>query len=83
MLEELAKNYLLAVAKAYAKAAGCSLAAVSKKFYGNQAFLGRLARSDASMTFSKHARVLAKLSAEWPDGAEWPEPVAVLLRRPE
>ena len=83
MLEELARNYLLAVAKAYGKATGLTLGAVSRKFYGNSDFLVRMARSGATTTFSKYSDILAKMSASWPAGAEWPDPVSLQLRRPE
>lgn len=76
------RTNLLAIAAAYRKATGLSLATVSARFYGNAGFLAEFKAGRQTISIDKLDGMVAKFHAEWPDGAEWPYLSAVLMDRP-
>lgn len=82
MLAKTCRHNLLAIARAYAQAAGVSLGTVSKNFYGNRTFLADFRAGKTSVSVDKLDEMLAKFASEWPAGARWPMLRAVLVRGP-
>lgn len=83
MSEQIIKENLLAIADAYAKATGFSIATISRQFHGNQAFLGDFKKGERSITVSKMEEMLAAFRAGWPPGAKWPPTRPIRMgRRP-
>ncbi len=76
------RKNLLALATAFAKANGLSLAQVSKKVYGNSAFFEELKRKERSVSFDKAEEMVKTFQAEWPDGLAWPHMEAAIISRP-
>lgn len=82
MIERTCRANLLAIAEAYARVEGLSLATVSRQFHGNQAFLGRLKSGKCSMTVPKLDEMVRSFISKWPKGARWPLTRAILFPRP-
>lgn len=82
MLDQTARENLLAIAGVYAEATGLSLATVSRQIYGNQAFFAGLRDGEKSITFAKAEELLRVFSERWPRGAKWPRTKPVSMRRP-
>lgn len=83
MFAQTCRDNLLALASAYAKARGIQLDSVSKRFYGNRAFLRDLKAKTVTVSIDKFDAVVAKLLAAWPENAEWPTLRAAIIYRPE
>lgn len=81
MIEPDARANLVRIAKAYAKATGSTLSAVSRKFYGKAAFLEDFGAGRCSMTFSNFDRLLGALRKNWPAGTPWPATALMLMER--
>lgn len=82
MIERTARKNLIKIAKAYAKATGTTLSAVSRKFYGKHGFLADFAKGKQSITLSNIERMVKAFSKSWPAGAAWPETEPILMSRP-
>lgn len=82
MIEKPANAVLLSVAETYAKAVGQTLAQVSRKFYGKNAFFRELRRGKVSLTLSNYDKLMQKFSDVWPANAEWPEAPPIAVPRP-
>lgn len=70
--ERIMVENLLALAQAYASANGWSLATVSKRIHGNQAFLADFLEGNVSTSIKTYFQMVDKLRAEWPKGTAWP-----------
>ena len=82
MFEKVCRENLIKIARAFADACGLSLATVSRRFHGNQAFLDEYRRGECSLTVSKYDSMIAAFRAQWPKDASWPLTRAVLIPRP-
>lgn len=71
--ESVCRDNLLALAGGYAEAKGLSLATVSRKFHGNQAFFSDFKKGDRSITLSKVAEMLNAIRKAWPPGTPKPK----------
>ena len=83
MFEKICRENLLKIAGAFAKATGLSIATVSRRFHGNQAFLDEYRRGGCSITLSKFEAMITAFRAEWPAGAQWPLTRAAMIPRPK
>jgi hypothetical protein len=72
-------DQLVHVAQAYCKARDLSLARVSTLIFNDGKKLGAIATSGVDLSTGRFEHAMAWFSANWPDGAEWPEEIA----RPE
>lgn len=83
MNDKIVLSNLFKIVKVFAKAKELSLSTISGRYYGNQAFLGDFRSGKIkSMTVRKIDEMLEKLSADWPEGVEWPETVPISMCRP-
>lgn len=69
---------LIALATGYAKAVGCPLSAVSRKFYGNSTFMDAF-KAGASISIDNYWDVATAIRKAWPKGAERPFLRAVVI----
>lgn len=69
------KAGLLSVASVYADARKLSASRVSTIVFGDGKILARL-EGNADITTGRFEQAMRWFSANWPDGAEWPENVA-------
>ena len=82
MEARICRDNLHALASAYARGAGITLATVSKKFYGNNRFFADLHRGDVSVSIEKMGEILDAMRQNWPARTEWPLLPAVIFRPP-
>jgi len=75
------RTNLLAIVAVYRRATGKRLSAVSRKVYGNAAFLREFQRGRQSISLDKLDDVLDKLRQEWPNEAAWPFTNAIFMDR--
>lgn len=68
------KDRLLAVLTTYAEARKLSLSRVSTLVFGDGKVIDRL-QGESDITTSRYEGAMVWLSANWPDGAEWPQDV--------
>lgn len=73
MLVETCRANLLKLVAAYRARTKEPLPVVSKKFYGNRAFLAAFKKGDKSITIDKLETMTEALRAHWPEGLPWPE----------
>ncbi len=84
MNDNIVRKNLFAIVKAFAKGTELSTSTISGRYYGNQAFLGDLRSGKIkSMTIRKIDEMLTKLSADWPEGVEWPQTAPISMARPD
>jgi hypothetical protein len=72
---------LLSIVAVYRRATGKRLSAVSRRFYGNAAFLKEYSRGRQSISLDKLDNVLDNLRKEWPENAVWPFTGAIFMDR--
>ena len=65
--------------KSYGKATGKTLDQVSKKFYGNTDFLGKLKHGKTTVTAKNLDKMVEKFMRCWPENAERPSLRALLI----
>ena len=70
------KQQLVVVSDAYASAVGLSRARVSTIVLNRGATLGAIADGRADVTTSTFEAAMRWFSANWPEGAHWPQEVA-------
>lgn len=80
--EDRTRENLLAIADAYARATNLSIATISRKFHGQQAFLNEFRAGKCSITASKVDAMLAGFRENWPAGLEWPELAPIRMGGP-
>lgn len=74
-----AKDNLIRIAQAYARAEGIQLSTVGRRCYGNVNFFANLPRGDVEIgTLQK---VLTWFRENWPEGADWPFLPALFMDR--
>ena len=76
------RDDLAKIIKAFAAATELSLATVSRKFHGNQAFFKNFIAGKCTITLDKLSTILVAIADDWPLGAAWPA-VSVLRRPPK
>lgn len=74
-LDETAREWMLACAKAYAKAHSIPLKTVGQRAIRDFKFFQRLETGNGGCTLKKADEVLIFFSGTWPDGAPWPKDV--------
>lgn len=82
MIASICRENLVKIADTYARATRSSKPAVSKKFYGNAAFLDRFRRGEVSISIEKYDEIVSALIAGWPPKAKWPALRAIVFPRP-
>lgn len=87
MIEQTCRDNLIKVSIAYGKAARSrgkplNIRQVSKRFYGNDAFLDKFRRGDVSMSLKKFDEIIEAFRAQWPEGAKWPLLEVAVIRSP-
>jgi hypothetical protein len=73
-MEAELKSHLLALVEAYAAFASVGVTTVWRQAINDPAFQERL-RSDKTITLRTYDRAVEWLSANWPEGADWPATV--------
>ena len=81
MIKRVIRKNLLDIANAYRKATGQTLSAVSREFYGNSNFLSEFRAGRQSLSVDKLNDVVEQFRAQWPDNADWPWTMAVMMTR--
>jgi hypothetical protein len=81
MFNKIVRDNLWAIAAAYAKATGRSMAAISKEFYGRGNFLKNVKAGKHSLSVPQVDRILGKFRRKWPDDAQWPLTRAIMMDR--
>lgn len=71
-IDKAFRKNILAVADAYARATGLSIASVSRKFHGNQAFLKKLREGSCTVTLDKAEEMVDAFRKAWPPDVAWP-----------
>lgn len=69
-------NFLLIVA-AYGVHKRMPETAISKKIYGNQAFMERYRKGEVSPTIRNYFAMIDKMAEDWPEDAPWPETMPI------
>lgn len=87
MIEQTCRDNLIKVSIAYGKAARSrgkplNIRQVSKRFYGNDAFLDKFRRGDVSMSLKKFDEIIEAFRAQWPKGVKWPLLEVAVIRPP-
>lgn len=82
MIAKILRENLLTLAKAYAKATGSTLPAVSKRFYGNVGFFADFRAGDASISIDKYEVVVGQFIDNWPKDTAYPFLRSVVFPRP-
>jgi len=72
-MENFCRDYLLSVARAYAKAEQLSLETVSRRFHGAVWFFSDFESGKVTLTLRKFDEMLDQFAEQWPDNAEWPK----------
>lgn len=73
MLVETCRSNLLKLVAAYGRRTREPLPVISKRFYGNRAFLAGFKKGDKSITIDKLQATIDSFRAGWPEGLPWPE----------
>jgi hypothetical protein len=73
IMEQFCRDYLLAVAKTFAKAENLELATVSRRFHGAVYFLEDFKNGSVTITLRKFDEMLAEFERHWPRGVKWPK----------
>lgn len=72
MIAKTCRENLLAIATAYARARGLTIAQVSKKFYGKGSFLAELRKNKRSVSIDKFDELIDQFRDDWPPEVRWP-----------
>lgn len=72
MMSDIVRDNLVNLVKAYARATGRTVGAISNDFYGNGAFLDEYAKDKRSITVRKAEEMFGRLLQEWPDNTPVP-----------
>ena len=79
MFEKTVRDNLLAIADAYRKATGDSMAKIGKKFYGRADFFARLKAGECRISLVQVDAMLKQFKKEWPKKAVWPFTRAIFM----
>lgn len=77
MLVETCRENLLKLVAAYKARTRETLPVISKRFYGNRAFLAAFKNGKKRITLDKMQATIEAFRAGWPDGLPWPELASV------
>jgi hypothetical protein len=80
MLENTARQNLLAIAAAYGRAEKLSLSQVSKRCYGNAGFLDKFRKGEQTVSLEKMDEMLRWFSVNWPAEVRVPFLPALFMR---
>lgn len=83
MFSTICRDNLKAVVKAYGQATGQGVTAISKKFYGNSAFLPAFFAGDQSISIDKLDGMFKAIISTWPEDARWPPLRAIIIKGPD
>lgn len=83
MISKTARDNILAIAEAYAKATGLALTTVSKRFHGNYEFFGKLRAGTCDVELKKLGSMVRAFGDRWPPKTAWPKTRLVSFRRPK
>lgn len=73
-MEEILRQHLIEAAQAYEAATGISMPTIGRRAMNDNTVLARLAAGQG-FTVKTYDRLIAWLSENWPDGADWPADV--------
>lgn len=73
MLVKICRANLLKLVAAYRAKTRAPLPVISKRFYGNRAFLAAFKNGKKSITLDKMQKMIDSFRAGWPEGLAWPE----------
>lgn len=82
MIAETTRQNVKLIVTAYRKATRTSLSVVSKRFYGNAAFLEAFFAGKQSISIDKLDRMIEDMRIAWPAQTEWPHCRPVFMRAP-
>src|SRR5262245_61571250 len=72
-IEDVLRDYLLDIARAYAKATGYALTTVSRRFHGREYFLEEFAIGKTTITLRKYDEMVEAFESQWPRGVTFPQ----------
>src|SRR5262245_42474870 len=81
-MENDLRNYLLLLARVYAKANDLALATVSRRFHGADGFLEDFAVGKCTVTLRKYDEMIDAFEKHWPDNVAFPQCKLVNKSRP-
>ena len=73
-MEKLCRNYLLRVARQFAKLNNLSINTVSRRFHGAVSFLDDFDSGTVTITLRKYDEMIRQFRREWPKHRRMPEP---------
>jgi hypothetical protein len=73
MIQDLCRENLLALAVAYMRATGLSMATVSRRVHGTDTFLEKFGLRRCSITLRKFDEMCMTFAEIWPAEAPWPK----------
>lgn len=73
-MEETLRQHLIAAAQAFEAASGITMPTIGRRALNDNTLLPRLAAGQG-FTVKTYDRLMLWLSANWPEGAEWPADV--------
>jgi len=72
-MENFCREYLLSVARAFAKANDVTLETVSRQFHGGVYFLRDFENGSVTITLRKYDSMVKAMARHWPKGIAWPK----------
>lgn len=72
-MEKTCRQYLLALARAYARKNDLALTTVARRFHGTESFFADFAKGRRSITLRKWDEMIEAFQQEWPEDLKWPE----------
>lgn len=79
MIETAARDNLMSIARTYAAATGLSLATVSSRVHGHNAFLADFEAGRRGITLAKLDEMVSKFAEIWPPKLAWPSTAAIWM----
>ena len=71
-IEPGARQYLLGIARSYAKAKKLSMTTVARRFHGMVTFFDDFEAGKCTVTLRKFDEMVHEFQFKWPDDIEWP-----------
>lgn len=79
MMEHTLRSALTLLVARFSEKTGLSAPTIGKRAINDNTFFARLAKGETGFNIRTYDRIVGWLSANWPEGAEWPADIA----RPE
>lgn len=80
-METYCREYLLAIAHAYADAMGLAMTTVARRFHGADTFFDKFETGAITITLRKYDEMILNFHNQWPDDAKWPNGGTIRLKK--